>query len=408
MADDVTVDTITGSPVVATDDDGSRHWPYVKLAFGADNTQTLVGSISSNPLPVALSSTDNAVLDAIAADTTTLAAVDYATQTTLAAINTKLTSGTVIGDVNLGATDNAVLDSIAALLATIDADTSNLSVVGGGTEAAAIRVTLASDSTGVLSVDDGGSTLSIDDGGGSITIDNAGLTELAAAINGSSQLDVNIAANALNSSTFIDDGDWTALTSYHTLMGGIYQSTPGTITDGDTGPWRMTANGEGHVSLTTALPAGTNAIGKLSANSGVDIGDVDVTSIAAGTNAIGDVGITTRTSGGTSTYYNDGAVTLASIKASAGQIYSIEATNNSSTLYYLQLFNLGTGSVTLGTTTPTNEYVIPHNSGNGAGFMRVGPLGRAYGTAISYAITTTKGGATTGTADDVLLNVDYA
>ncbi len=39
-----------------------------------------------------------------------------------------------------------------------------------------------------------------------------------------------------------------------------------------------------------SLPAGTNAIGKLSANSGVDIGDVDVTSLPAlptGTNVIG-------------------------------------------------------------------------------------------------------------------------
>jgi hypothetical protein len=40
----------------------------------------------------------------------------------------------------------------------------------------------------------------------------------------------------------------------------------------------------------TTLPAGTNAIGKLAANSGVDIGDVDVASLPslpAGTNAIG-------------------------------------------------------------------------------------------------------------------------
>lgn len=37
------------------------------------------------------------------------------------------------------------------------------------------------------------------------------------------------------------------------------------------------------------LNAGTNAIGKLAANSGVDIGDVDVTSIAAGNNIIGKV-----------------------------------------------------------------------------------------------------------------------
>lgn len=42
-----------------------------------------------------------------------------------------------------------------------------------------------------------------------------------------------------------------------------------------------------------ALPAGTNAIGKLAANSGVDIGDVDVTSISAGDNNIGNVDIVT-------------------------------------------------------------------------------------------------------------------
>ncbi len=39
------------------------------------------------------------------------------------------------------------------------------------------------------------------------------------------------------------------------------------------------------VQVIPALPAGTNAIGKLAANSGVDIGDVDVTSVIAGTGA---------------------------------------------------------------------------------------------------------------------------
>lgn len=65
---------------------------------------------------------------------------------------------------------------------------------------------------------------------------------------------------------------------------------------------------EMQVDVVAALPAGTNAIGKLAANSGVDIGDVDVTSIAAGTNAIGRVGhdvtgighgVTTVTTAGT-------------------------------------------------------------------------------------------------------------
>jgi hypothetical protein len=37
--------------------------------------------------------------------------------------------------------------------------------------------------------------------------------------------------------------------------------------------------------ISNALPSGTNAIGKLAANSGVDIGDVDVTSVVPGTAA---------------------------------------------------------------------------------------------------------------------------
>ncbi len=61
---------------------------------------------------------------------------------------------------------------------------------------------------------------------------------------------------------------------------------------------------ETQVDVVAALPAGTNAIGKLAANSGVDIGDVDVTSIAAGSNRIGTVGI------------HDGT-TLAAVKAAS-------------------------------------------------------------------------------------------
>lgn len=53
-----------------------------------------------------------------------------------------------------------------------------LNVTGGGVESAALRVTIANNSTGVVSVDDNGSTLSVDDGGGSITVDNASLTAL--------------------------------------------------------------------------------------------------------------------------------------------------------------------------------------------------------------------------------------
>ncbi len=55
---------------------------------------------------------------------------------------------------------------------TLDATTAI--AAGGGVEAGALRVTVASDSTGVLSVDDNGTTLSVDDGGSTISVDDGG------------------------------------------------------------------------------------------------------------------------------------------------------------------------------------------------------------------------------------------
>jgi hypothetical protein len=58
MADNVTASAGTADGAVfATDDDGTAHHPYVKLEFGADNTQTKVSS--SDPLPVVQTGTLN-------------------------------------------------------------------------------------------------------------------------------------------------------------------------------------------------------------------------------------------------------------------------------------------------------------------------------------------------------------
>jgi hypothetical protein len=67
---------------------------------------------------------------------------------------------------------------------------------------------------------------------------------------------------------------------------GIDQTTPGT-TNGVQVAAALPAgdNNIGNVDIASALPAGTNAIGKLAANSGVDIGDVDVISIIPGAGA---------------------------------------------------------------------------------------------------------------------------
>jgi hypothetical protein len=58
-------------------------------------------------------------------------------------------------------------------------------------------------------------------------------------------------------------------------------------------PLQVNATGELKVVQIQPLPTGTNTIGKLAANSGVDIGDVDILSIAPGDNNIGNVDIVT-------------------------------------------------------------------------------------------------------------------
>jgi hypothetical protein len=64
MADNITLDPGGGGAVVKTDDDGTAHWQYVKVAYGADNTQTRV--TDSAPLPVEL--TDGTAVIAKAED----------------------------------------------------------------------------------------------------------------------------------------------------------------------------------------------------------------------------------------------------------------------------------------------------------------------------------------------------
>lgn len=94
-------------------------------------------------------------------------------------------------------------------------DSSTAIAAGGGVEAGALRVTLASDSTGVVSVDDNGGALTVD---GTVAVTNADIGTIAGAVAGT----------------------------------------------------------EMQVDIVGALPAGTNAIGTLAANSGVDIGDVTI------------------------------------------------------------------------------------------------------------------------------------
>ena len=62
-------------------------------------------------------------------------------------------------------------------------------------------------------------------------------------VNASGALYVEVASASADDSIYVDDADWTDSTSKHTLVGGLYQSSPQTITDGDVGPLQVNSNG---------------------------------------------------------------------------------------------------------------------------------------------------------------------
>lgn len=236
---------------------------------------------------------------------------------------------TVTGTVDLGATDNAVLDAIAASLVTVDANTDYGAVVGSGLEATALRVTIATDSTGVLSVDDNGGSLTVDNaalavtGGGTegsalrVTIANNSTGVVAVTDNGGSLTvdgtvavsgTVTVGSHAVtNAGTFAVQVDGAALTALQLIdnivlaedaahvtadpgvqMLAVRQSTPANLsgTNGDYEPLQVNAGRLwASATIDAALPAGTN-----------NIGDVDVLTLPAlpaGTNNIGDVDVLT-------------------------------------------------------------------------------------------------------------------
>lgn len=215
---------------------------------------------------------------------------------------------------------------------------------GNGTATNALRVTIASDSTGVLSVDDNGSTLSIDDGAGSITVDGTVTANLSAtdnavldsiqtaveiidnAISGSEmQVDIvsgtvtanlsatdnavldSIVTNTANLTSAIvqDDSPFTPATGYLMMIGGEFDdSGTDSVDEGDAGNVRISGNRSMHVQIRDAAgnERGLNIdangdLGVTNANlatlagavSGTEMQVDVVAALPTGSNTIGDV-----------------------------------------------------------------------------------------------------------------------
>ena len=236
-------------------------------------------------------------------------------------------------------------------VATLPASTSTIEVVGDAAENAAVAGnpvliggrydssgrTLGDGDVGAIALDADGA-VHITDGGNTITVDGTVTANL-------SSTDNTVLDNILTKNTEIDavldtiDADTGAIKTAVEIIDNAISGT------------------EMQVDVVASLPAGSAAIGKLAANSGVDIGDVDVTSIVPGTGATnlgkaedaahssGDVGVMSlavRNDDVAALGGADGDYAPLQVNA-AGSLYTTDATGEAGSILVT-----GTSAVTTG------------------------------------------------------------
>lgn len=399
MADNIVLSAGSADgAVIATDDDGIAHHQYVKLEFGADNTQTKVTSSVGLPTDMLDRATRDmgkvdiamgqAAHDAAGAAIDPIAIAGYASAaaptdvtadgdicriwTTLkGAVNIADAGGTISiddggGNISIDDGGNSItVDGSVSVTdgnGSLTVDNAALSVTGGGVEASALRVTIASDSTGVVSVDDNG---------GSITVDGTVTANLAAGTNNIGDVDVLSVVPG-------------------TAAASLGKAEDAAHSSGDTGVYALAVRDDS--------PA---------AHSDTD-GDYESLHV----NAEGGLWVspTPSASGGLSIFRSiDLDESEEEIKASAGCVYGMWVSNLATSTRFVKFYNATAANVVVGTTTPVITIAIPGNSSDDITGFFSSANGIAFGTAISVAATTGVADNDTGAPglNEVLINVFY-
>lgn len=113
------------------------------------------------------------------------------------------------------------------------------------------------------------------------------------------------------------------------------------------------------------------------------------TALDSTNDSVGAVPKASATVGGCDTYFNAALTnTVVSVKASAGNVYQALSYNSGAAYAFIQVFDVASGSVTLGTTTPKYVFPVP----NAGVYDTPIPMPITHSTAISIAATSTATG----------------
>ena len=354
--DPITDDTANALKVKLVDSIDSIDIGDVSLLLGGTAADTGLGVYGAQTLRVTLASND--VL-------TTLMRVDLATiagNTTTISTNTSPT-GDILGDpISSTHSGTRVLasrnDELAPLVNVIDGDYTFFQVnalgalytTGGEVENAAVQSeplliggrydssarTLGSGDAGAVALNASGHVImDIVDGGQLDTIVDTLETTLTAietdqaaieALLTTIDVDTGSAAGGITTiknATYADDADWTDDSSRHMLVGGLYQSSMQSITDGDVGPFQVDVNGQlkvavdvitgGADGVTTVSSAGTDVV--LGGDVACKKIDIQAQTDNTGLIAVGFTGVDATEATGTGVIFY------------AGDTYSLEMVN---------------------------------------------------------------------------------
>jgi len=197
-------------------------------------------------------------------------------------------------------------------------------------------------------------------------------TNSAAALVQLTAINTNIDAleadlNKITDTSYIDNQGWTDGSSKHLLVGGLYQSTLQTVTDGKVAPFQVSVNG---ILLTMETPT---------------------TSAAAAPSITRDTSVD--------------EVAAIAIKASAGNMYGYSFDNPNGYDVFVKWYNTAHGSVTVGTTSVVRTTRVP---AVGSVFVEANKPQQNFTTAIAIACTKLiADGDTTAITTDIYAEVYY-